>query len=141
MGKAKTLRSLRTDATANSIYVRLDNESGGTVSAIHGLIAVASSAGAQVRQSVSPSSPAANLANARLRLIRFETSLGSTVSPQAASAAIVEAGSIVGTRSKPVLAAPEVAPPGEATAELLLQKLEALEKRIKGLEAQLEQQK
>jgi hypothetical protein len=140
MGKAETLRSLRTGATANSINAQLGNDSGRTVSAIPSLIAAASSVGAQVRQSINPSSPAANLANARLRLIRFDTSFGSSVSPHAVSAAIVEAGSVVGTRSKPVLTAPEIAPPGKATEELLLQKLEALEKRIKGLEAQVEQQ-
>jgi hypothetical protein len=140
MGRAKTLRSLRADATADSCNEQLGNNSGRTISAIAGLIAAASSAGAQVRQSVDRSSPAANLANTRLRLIGFDTSVRSSVSLRVVSAAMVGAGSIAAARSKPALAEPEIAPPDKATEQLLLQKLEALEKRIKGLEARVEPQ-
>jgi catecholate siderophore receptor len=54
MGRAKTPRSLRFDATINSVNERLDNNSGRKVSAVAGLIAVASFTGAEAQQSNLP---------------------------------------------------------------------------------------
>jgi catecholate siderophore receptor len=54
MGKAKTPRSLRSDATINSVNEKLDHNSGRKVSALAGLIAVASFTGAEAQQSDLP---------------------------------------------------------------------------------------
>src|SRR3981081_2732267 len=54
MGQAKTPRSLRSDATIDSVDERLDNNSGRKVSAVAGLIAVASFTGAEAQQSNLP---------------------------------------------------------------------------------------
>jgi catecholate siderophore receptor len=54
MGKAKTPRSLRSDATINSVNEKLDNNTGRKVSAVAGLIAVASFTGAEAQQSNLP---------------------------------------------------------------------------------------
>src|SRR6266576_2679956 len=54
MGEAKAPRSLRSIATINSVDERLDNNSGRKVSAVAGLIAVASFSGAEAQQSNLP---------------------------------------------------------------------------------------
>src|SRR5258707_621114 len=54
MSTAKTPRSLRFDATVNSVNEKLDNNSGRKVSAVAGLIAVASFSGAEAQQSNLP---------------------------------------------------------------------------------------
>jgi catecholate siderophore receptor len=54
MSTAKTPRSLRFDATINSVSEKLDNNSGRKVSAVAGLIAVASFSGAEAQQSNLP---------------------------------------------------------------------------------------
>jgi len=54
MGEAKAPRSLRSIATINSVDEKLDNNSGRKVSAVAGLIAVASFSGAEAQQSNLP---------------------------------------------------------------------------------------
>src|SRR5882757_11350992 len=54
MGEAKAPRSLRSIATINSVDEKLDNNSGRKVSAVAGLIAVASVTGAEAQQSNLP---------------------------------------------------------------------------------------
>ncbi|HMI12377.1 MAG TPA: TonB-dependent receptor, partial [Bradyrhizobium sp.] len=54
MGEAKAPRSLRLIATINSVDEKLDNNSGRKVSAVAGLIAVASFSGAEAQQSNLP---------------------------------------------------------------------------------------
>jgi catecholate siderophore receptor len=54
MSTAKTPRSLRFDTTINSVNEKLDNNSGRKVSAVAGLIAVASFSGAEAQQSNLP---------------------------------------------------------------------------------------
>jgi hypothetical protein len=90
--------------------------------------------------SINPSFSAPDKVNARPRLVRFDENCRPSVSLRVFSAAIVGTGPIAGARSKPALAVPGTAAPAKAMEQLLLQKLEALEKRIKGLEAEVEQQ-
>ena len=54
MGQAKAPRSLRSSATVNSVDEKIDNNSGRKVSAVAGLIAVASFSGAEAQQSNLP---------------------------------------------------------------------------------------
>src|SRR6202167_4681673 len=54
MNRAKTPRSLRVNAAMNSVHERLDNNSGRKVSAVAGLMAVASFSGAEAQQSNLP---------------------------------------------------------------------------------------
>ena len=54
MNKVKAPRSLRSIATANSVSEAIDNHSGRKVSAVAGLIAVASFSGAEAQQSNLP---------------------------------------------------------------------------------------
>ncbi len=54
MGEAKALRSLRSIATINSVDEKLDSNSGRKVSAVAGLIAVASFSGAEAQQAPIP---------------------------------------------------------------------------------------
>jgi catecholate siderophore receptor len=54
MGKAKTPRSLRSGVAINAVNEKLDNNSGRKVSAVAGLIAVASFGGAEAQQSNLP---------------------------------------------------------------------------------------
>jgi hypothetical protein len=55
MNKAKTPRSLRSDAAMNSVSEKFDGYSGRKVSAVAGLMAVASFSGAEAQQSPLPS--------------------------------------------------------------------------------------
>ena len=80
-----------------------------------------------------------SFSSARLALV--DRSLRSSVSRGTILTVIVTAGAIAAANLNPALAASENAPAGKTTEELLLQKLEAMEKRIKGLEAQVKQQK
>ena len=75
------------------------------------------------------------------RLARLESSLRSSVSQRTILIVTVAAGLMAGASWNSALAAAENAPAAKTTEELLLQKLEAMEKRIKGLEAQVKQQK
>ena len=54
MGQAKAPKSLRSNAAINSVDEKLDNNSGRKVSAVAGLIAVASFSGAEAQQSNLP---------------------------------------------------------------------------------------
>jgi hypothetical protein len=133
MGEAWIQRSSHIDVTANSITEQ-DDISARTASAFASLLAAASVGGAHVRRSTKPIVSQANHVNAGSA--RFARSVRPSVSLRVFSAGMVDPGSTVGARRRPAIRLAEPAP-ARKSDQLLLQKLHALEQRIRVLEVEI----